>query len=216
MVDASRPGAILLVGGASARMGTAKADLEWRGGPLAAHLAGVLTEALPGAPVVVVAGVGQVLPPLPDGVEVARDSVPDEGPLRGLLDGLRALGDRCDLAVVCAVDTPLLHPAMVRALVAAIHPADEAIVPVAHGHRHPLTAVYRPSVEERVSDMLTRDERRMGLLIERIQARQLDEAALRALPIPGDPDRRTVGDIDPDLDGLLNANTPEEYAQLRG
>lgn len=214
MVDASRPGAILLVGGASARMGTAKADLEWRGGPLAAHLAGVLTEALPGAPVVVVAGVGQVLPPLPDGVEVARDSVPDEGPLRGLLDGLRALGDRCDLAVVCAVDTPLLHPAMVRALVAAIHPADEAIVPVAHGHRHPLTAVYRPSVEERVSDMLTRDERRMGLLIERIQARQLDEAALLALPIPGDPDRRTVGDIDPDLDGLLNANTPEEFAAL--
>jgi molybdopterin-guanine dinucleotide biosynthesis protein A len=214
VVDASRPGAILLVGGASARMGTAKADLEWRGGPLAAHLAGVLTEALPGAPVVVVAGVGQVLPPLPDGVEVARDSVPNEGPLRGLLDGLRALGDRCDLAVVCAVDTPLLHPAMVRALVAAIHPADEAIVPVAHGHRHPLTAVYRTSLRGAVTQILDDGERRMGLLVEKTQARLLDEVALRALPIPGDPAGRTVGEVDPDLDGLLNANTPEEFAAL--
>lgn len=197
-------------------MGTSKADLDWRGRSLTEHLADVLTEALPGVPIVVVAGADQALPPLPDRVEVVRDAVPGEGPLRGLSTGLDALEGRCDVVIVCAVDTPLLHPPLVRALIAALQPDDTALVPVAHDHRHPLTAVYRTSLRAAVAHLLDDGERRMGLLVERIGARILDENALRALPVPGDPERRTVGDVDPDLDGLRNANTPEEFAALGG
>lgn len=209
-------GAILLIGGASSRMGTPKADLDWQGAPLAGHLARVLRDALPGAPVVVVAGAAQEPPALPPGIELIRDAVPDEGPMRGLLTGLDALDGRIDAAMVCAVDTPLLHPGLVRTLVAELQPDDDALVPVAHDHRHPLTAVYRTSLRDRVADLLDRGERRMGLLVETTNARLLDETALRALPVPGDPEGRTLGEIDPDLVGLRNANTPEELEVLRG
>ena len=216
MVDAPHVGAILLIGGASTRMGTPKAELDWHGTTLAAHLVRVLAEALPAAPIVVVAGMDQTPPSLPEAVELARDTVPGEGPMRGLLTGLDALGDRCDRALVCAVDTPLLHPALVRALVAALTPGVDAIVPVAHDHRHPLTAVYRTSLRNLVAELLNHGERRMGLLVEMIDARLLDESALRDLPIPGDPQGRTLGDIDPTLTGLRNANTPGEFEALRG
>lgn len=216
MVAAARPGAILLIGGASTRMGSSKADLDWQGSPLATHMARVLVDALPDAPIVIVAGADQSPPPLPADVELVRDAVPGEGPMRGLLAGLDALDGRCEAAMVCAVDTPLLHPALIRALVGALRAEDDALVPVAHGHRHPLTAVYRTALRERIANLLGRGDRRMGLLVETTNARLLDEAALRALPVPGDPEGRTLGDVDPDLVGLRNANTPEEFQVLRG
>jgi len=206
-------GGILLVGGTSTRMGHPKAELDWHGTPLAAHLAGVLRDAFPTAPLVVVAAPGQTLPTLPDGVEVVTDSVAGEGPLRGLATGLQALSGHVDVACACAVDTPLLTAAVLRALAAGMRPDDAALVPVAHEHRHPLTACYRLQTLATAEAMLARGERALGRFAEEIGARFIDEAALRALPLPDDPDR-TLADRDPDLDALRNANTPEEFAEL--
>ena len=64
--------AILLLGGRSTRMGSAKADLVWRGLPLAVHMAGILQQATT-CPIVAVAAPDQTVPALPSGVELVRD-----------------------------------------------------------------------------------------------------------------------------------------------
>ncbi len=198
-------GAILLLGGRSTRMGTAKADLDWRGEPLAAHIVRVLQSAVAG-PVIAVAAPDQIIPPLPEGVEVTRDRVAEEGPLRGVEAGLLALGDRAETVFIASVDTPLLHPVFVRALLDALLPDDDLLVPDAQGFRHPLTAVWRASTLPVVTAALADGIAGPGYLFDRVRTRFLDEDAL--LTLPG------VRDADPRLDSLRNANTPEEFAAL--
>ena len=197
-------GGILLLGGASTRMGATKADLEWFGRPLAAHVADVLSAA-GAAPVVAVTAVGQALPELPSGVECVHDTVADEGPLRGLESGLIAMGDRADVVFVASVDLPLLHPTFVRGLLAALTDEFDAVVPIADGHRHPLAAVYRTSVLATVSALLAEGVRGANALPDRIASQILDEADLLALP----------GLVPADLDALVNVNTPEDLAAAR-
>ena len=197
-------GAILLLGGASARMGEAKADLEWFGRPLAAHVADVLSAAVDG-PVVAVAAADQALPALPTEVETVHDAVADEGPLRGLESGLSAIGDRADAVFVASVDLPLLNSAFVRALLAALTDPFDAVVPIADGHRHPLAAAYRTSVLATVSALLTEGVRGANALPDRITSRIVDDQDLLALP----------GLVPADLEALFNVNTPEDLAAAR-
>ena len=198
--------AILLLGGASTRMGAPKADLDWGGRPLAAHVAQALLDAV-GGPVVAVAAPGQNLPPLPDGVEVAHDRVAGEGPLRGVEAGLEAVGDRAERLFVASVDAPLLHPAFVHALLSAFGPDDDLLVPRADGHVHPLTAVWRTALLPTVQAALAEGVHGPGGLLDRVRVRYLDRDALLALP--------GVADADPGLDSLCNANTPDELASAR-
>ena len=198
-------GAILLLGGQSTRMGTPKAELDWQGTPLAAHMAAMLRQATTG-PIVAVAAPEQNVPTLPTGVELARDRIADEGPLRGLEAGLEAVGDRADVVFVASVDTPLLHPAFVAALLGAMTAQDDLLVPDAQGFRHPLTAAWRVSMLSAVTAALAAGVAGPGYLFDRVRTRFLDEAALLALP--------GVAAADPRLDSLRNANTPEEFAAL--
>jgi molybdopterin-guanine dinucleotide biosynthesis protein A len=198
--------AILLLGGRSTRMGAAKASLDWHGVPLAAHVAAVLQQATAG-PIIAVAAPEQAIPPLPAGIEVTRDRVPGEGPLRGVEAGLLALGDRADATFVASVDTPLLHPALVTALLGAFGPDDDLLVPDAQGFRHPLTAVWRTSTLAIVTAALAEGVAGPGYLFDRVRTRFLDESALLSLP--------GVAEADPHLDSLRNANTPEELASVR-
>src|SRR5687768_9948896 len=129
-------GAVVLAGGRSSRMGRSKADLEWRGSTLLAHVVAVVTDGT-GGPVVVVRAPGQQLPPLPAGVDVVEDEVEGRGPLQGLAAGLTAMEARADVAFVCATDLPFLHPAYVRRVLAGLGEADVAL-PVVGGFRQPL------------------------------------------------------------------------------
>ena len=187
-------------------MGAAKADIDWNGLPLAAHLAAALQQATAG-PVVAVAAPDQRVPPLPDGVELARDRVAEEGPLRGVEAGLIAIGDRADAVFVASVDTPLLHPAFVMAMLGALGPDDDLLVPDAQGFRHPLTAVWRTSTLPSVTTALGDGVAGPGYLFDRVRTRFLDEPSLLALP--------GVAAADPLLDSLRNANTPDELASVR-
>ncbi len=198
--------AILLLGGRSTRMGAPKAELDWHGTPLAAHVAHVL-QAATGGPVVAVAAPDQRVPELPAGIELARDRVADEGPLRGIEAGLAAIGPRADVVFVASVDTPLLHPAFVTALLAAMAPDDDLLVPEAQGFRHPLTAAWRTSTLPTVTAALADGIAGPGGIFDRVRTRFIDEAALLALP--------GVAAVDPQLDSLRNANTPEELTSAR-
>ena len=203
-----RAGAILLVGGRSTRMGRPKAELDWHGEPLAARVARVLARAVGDGPVVVVSAPGQGLPPLPAGVEIASDPAEGAGPLQGLAVGLGVLRGRVDVAFASSVDAPLLHPRLVRAVLGALRDGDDAAVPVAHGHHHPLAAAYRTRLVELADELLAGGQRGLRPFLERARTRYLDEAELRG--------REGLDTLDPALDALRNVNTPEEYEQARG
>ncbi|MFO0807389.1 MAG: molybdenum cofactor guanylyltransferase [Gemmataceae bacterium] len=191
--DTVRLAAIVVCGGRSRRMGQPKANLSYDSTTFLESVTRNL--AIVASPVVVVAAVGQSLPPLPTGVEVVTDTVPEEGPLRGLATGLSALEGRAEVAFVAACDLPLLTPEFVLRVVAALGDAD-GVVPSADGRLHPLAAVYRVQLFAMVESILERGLRRMADLFDRANVRQVqfnDAASLRS---------------------LTNVNTPEDYAAL--
>jgi molybdopterin-guanine dinucleotide biosynthesis protein A len=204
-----RSAAIVLAGGESRRMGVPKATLEWHGSTLVRRAVGLVGRVVDG-PIVVVRAAGQELPPLPAGVELAIDGHAARGPLEGIAAGLDAIGDRADAAFVCGVDAPLLHPALVRLVLAALAAGGEEVevaAPVAGGFSHPLTAAYRTTVMPRLHALLAADRLRARDLVEGSRAVLLDEAALLADP--------GVAQLDPDLRSLRNLNHPGEYEVAR-
>ncbi len=203
MASGARPGAIVLAGGASSRMGVDKAALDWHGAPLLAHVVAVVSLAVDGGPVVVAARAGQELPVLRAGVDVVRDQSPGRGPLQGIHDGLVAVSGRADVAFVAAVDLPLLKPGFVRAVLRSLGPDDDAAVPLVRGFRQPFAAAYRLHVADAVAALLDEGERRAGVLLGRCRTRWLGEAELLR-----DPE---VAREDPGLESVTNANTPQEW-----
>jgi molybdopterin-guanine dinucleotide biosynthesis protein A len=198
--------AVVLAGGRSRRMGSDKALLSWGDGSLLEHVLGVLSTAVPG-PLVVVGAAGS-----PRTVDRARvvavtDDAPGRGPLQGLATGLRAAAAQgSTVAFVCSVDLPLLHPAYIGAVLAALGDAEVAL-PVLHGHRQPLAAAYRTALGDRAAALLDAGARRPGDLFAASAVRELSPADLLA-----DPALRAA---DPDLDAVRDVDTPEEYESLR-
>lgn len=197
---------VVLAGGMSTRMGSPKALLEWHGSTLVRRAAGIVGRVVDG-PLVVVHAAGQELPALPARVELAVDAHAARGPLEGIAAGLAQIGDRADAFFVCGVDAPLLHPALVRAVVASLTDGHEAALPLEHGLVQPLTAAYRTNVARHVRALLAADERSARALIERCRTRLLDHGTLLADP--------AIAAHDPGLASLLNLNTPAEYAAAR-
>ena len=187
--------AVVLAGGDSARMGTAKAAIAWEGGTLLARAVAALRPAV--GRVVVVRAHGQELTPPGDGVVVVADARPGRGPLEGMLAGLRALSPG-EVAFVCAVDMPLLEAPFARAVLDALRPGADAAVPRLSGAPHPLAAAYRAEVAGPVAALLDADRLRVGALLERISVAWLDAAGL-----PGGPA------------SLANVNTPADLAAAR-
>ena len=199
---------VVLAGGRSVRMGAAKAGLEWHGSTLLRRTVGVVARCADG-PVVVVRAPGQGLPGLPADVEVVDDAVAGRGPLQGILTGLAAVVGRAPVALVCAVDLPMLHPAFLRRVARELC-ADAALdvaLPVALGHAQPLAAAYRTAVAPLVAELLAAGRLRAGMLFERARVLPLDEGALLADPV--------LAAVDPRLDSLHDVNTPEEYREAR-
>ena len=190
--DPVEAAAIVLAGGMSRRMGEPKALLDWHGSPLVHHVAGILAGVC--APVIVVAASGQDVP-VPAGVEIAVDAVPERGPLEGIAAGIRAVDGRAGAVFLAAVDLPLLHPAFVTQMLAAL-PGFDAAVPVAEGRDQPLAAAYAARLLARAPGLLAAGEARASALLEHGRVLRLDRDDL----------------IEPD--SLRNVNTPAEYRRL--
>ena len=203
--------AVVLAGGRSRRMGTDKAGLRWGDGTLLEHVVDVLADAVSGS-VVIVGTAGTPRTVAGARVDAARvvavtDDEPGRGPLQGLATGLRAAAARgAAVAFVCSVDLPLIHPAYVAAVLAALGDAEVAL-PVVHGHRQPLAAAYRTVLGDRAAALLDAGARRPGDLFAVSVVAEPTAADLLA-----DPELRAV---DPELDAVRDADTPQEYTALR-
>ena len=140
------------------------------------------------ARVCVVRAPGQRLPPL-DAI-VVDDAVAHDGPLAALHAGLVALTGEADVAFACGVDTPLLAPAFVRAVLRSLHKGDDAVVPIIGGRSQPLLAAYRVRIAPRLRALL--DDGAFGLRdIPRTSAvRQVGEWELISDPELDDADPR--------------------------
>lgn len=203
------PGAagVVLTGGRSSRMGRPKAGLEWHGSTLLHRTVAVLTRAVPG-PVVVVRAPGQPLPDLPPATRVVEDPVAGRGPVQGIAAGLDALSAEAEVAFTCSTDLPFLHPAFItRVLAELTDPAVDVALPIARGFRQPLAAGYRVALAGMIENLLRAGEVRPAQLFERCRLATLFEPDLLADP--------ALARLDPELDSVINVNTPEEYAKAR-
>ena len=80
-------------------------------------------------------------------------------------------------------------------------------LPVARGSPQPLAAAYRVTLAP-VAALLVEEKRlRPTFLFEQVQVTRLDEAALRADPV--------LAALDPDLDSVVNVNSPDDYTGAR-
>lgn len=197
---------MVLAGGRSTRMGRPKAGLEWHGSTLLHRAAAIVGRAVDG-PVVVVAAPGQELPALPAGVAVVEDPVEGLGPMQGLAAGLAAVADRAEVAFVCSTDLPFLHPAFVRRVLRALTEGVDVVLPVARGFRQPLAAGYRTALAGLVADLLARGNQRPGMIFKHCAVTRLDDAELL--------DDTALARHDPDLDSVVNVNTPQDYRAAR-
>jgi molybdenum cofactor guanylyltransferase len=197
-------GGVVLAGGRSSRMGTPKAALEWHGSTLLRRTADIVARAT-GGPVVVVRAHGQELPDLPKGILVADDPREGKGPVQGIAAGLAALRGRADIAFVCSTDMPFLHPAFISRVLRVLRDSEgiDVALPVAQGFRQPLAAAYRVSLADTAERLVKEDRLRPAFLFDECVVEQLDDEALREDPV--------LAALDPDLDSVVNVNTPADY-----
>jgi molybdopterin-guanine dinucleotide biosynthesis protein A len=187
-------------------MGTPKAALEWHGSTLLRRTAAILGR-VTGGPVLVVRAPGQELPALPPLAEVVEDPAEGLGPVQGLAAGLAALAGRADTAFVSSTDMPFLHPAFVRRVLRATEEGADVGLPLARGYPQPLAAAYRVTLAPLAARLVEQRRLRPAFLFEQCQVTRLDEAALRTDPV--------LAALDPDLDSVLNVNSPDDYAKAR-
>jgi molybdenum cofactor guanylyltransferase len=201
----ARAAAIVLAGGRSSRMGFPKAGLDWHGSTLLRRVTGLVARAVDG-PVVVVSAPGQELPELPAGVRVVSDAIEGRGPVQGLAAGLEVVGADAEVAYVSATDVPLLHPAFVTGVIAALTDEFDVALPDLGGFRQPLAAAYRPALLGTLNELIAADLMRMAFLFERCRVLELDQATLL-----GDP---ALAREDPELVSVANINGPDDYQRV--
>lgn len=186
---------IVLAGGRSNRMGTAKAWLPFGAETMLQRVVRLLGEAV--RPVVVVSRVGQDLPPLPPWVQVVHDRHEGSGPMEGVATAMEWMLDRADLVFVTGCDVPLLRPQLVRRIIELADGFDIA-VPHVRGFDEPFAAAYRTRLLADLRASLATGQRRIASLFGRVATRRIAESELR--------------DIDPDLESLVNVNDLEAYS----
>ena len=194
--DGCRCVAGILVGGQSTRMGRPKATLLLADGRrLVEHVAGVACRTGRWLDEVVILGVGQELPGSLAAFRILSDVEAGAGPLAGLCALLGHVGQRWSLLLAC--DMPLLEPALLERLFAAVTPECDAIAfrrPDRPESWHACCALYHPRLLP-------------AALLELRQGRSLQKllAMARLITIDPCPEEQRM---------LLNLNTPQDYERL--
>jgi molybdopterin-guanine dinucleotide biosynthesis protein A len=177
-----RLAAVVLAGGASRRMGRDKATVIFDGptGPktLVEHVVAVVTPRC--SPVFVIAAPGQPLPTLQ--AEILRDEVRGVGPLVATGRGLRAAAEAgVDLAFVCAVDMPLISTDLIDELAGPAMRLGADVVLPWDGRDHYLAGIYKTSLADRVSELVSAGERSMRALVDTVDTQRIVMEEQRSL-----------------------------------
>lgn len=156
---------VVLVGGASRRMGKDKASIEFDGTTLLERSVGVLSEVFTS---VVISGGDQS----PEGVRVLPDLVPGLGPLGGLDTAYRAAAGR-DVFLL-AVDMPFVDASTISEIAQPEVAAMSVRVPIGDGRRQPLCAVYGSGLGPVVRDRIEGRDRSMESLFGAVNVEEIE------------------------------------------
>jgi molybdopterin-guanine dinucleotide biosynthesis protein A len=174
---------IVLAGGESRRMGTDKAGLPLPGGTLIGHVLSQVEDMFDEVLISVSKGQAVDAP----GCRVVEDGAPGQGPLAGILAGLKAA--KHDVCAVLACDIPDMDIDFLKGLLSKAHGFD-IVVPISpDGLFEPLFAVYRRSVIPEIESMVWAREYSILRLFERCRTRKVmlkDSGWLRNLNTPED------------------------------
>lgn len=196
---------MVLAGGASTRFGSDKTRAQWHGVTL---LEGVLNVVTPLVDEVFVVG-----PWAPSGVSHGTEPVADLGPLAGLAHGLSSVD--AELALVIAVDHPVLQPALCSLLIERLRSSGaDAVVPIGPDGLEPLVAAYRTSLAARAARLLDDGERRVRAIFDGANVEFLTEDDWSTVDLNGwsfrDADRPTeLVEIQADLDAATDPTVAE-------
>ena len=181
--------AAIIAGGASRRMGTDKALLDFEGQPLVARVAGVLRLLFPK---VVVVTADQSVSRAAN-FPAIRDVFPDKGPLGGVHAALEYF-KAPTFCVAC--DLPFLNQNVIRFLCESFDNCD-VLAPRINSRMEPLHAIYAPTCLP-ILETALQNERvpRVERVLAPLSMRFIEEEELRK--------------FDPELKFLTNLNTPEE------
>ncbi|MGE5537851.1 MAG: molybdenum cofactor guanylyltransferase [Gemmatimonas sp.] len=183
--------ALILAGGASRRMGSDKAFVEVEGVPLIVRVHRVVAPLF--ADVLVAAG--RETPgrgPFP--ARVVYDEIPGQGPLGGVLAGVRAATTPWVFAFAC--DMPNLDPRVIERIARERADGVLAVVPESEGGVESCHALYSRAALPAIEDALREGERAPHRLFKRIGARVIPKADIAA--------------VDPAFRSLANLNTPDD------
>jgi molybdopterin-guanine dinucleotide biosynthesis protein A len=188
-VSERRVTAIVLAGGRSSRFGRDKLAEPIDGRPLLDH---AIEAVRPHSTEILVVAAPGATPILPDGARLIHDPVAFEGPLGGLLAGLRAAVE--PVVLVIGGDMPSLVGAVLDSMLVELDaPPVDAVVLEHDGRPRPLPMVVRRERALAAADRLVgAGERRLRAIGEALETRIVPEATWRPL----DPDGLTVRDID--------------------
>jgi molybdopterin-guanine dinucleotide biosynthesis protein A len=181
--------AIVLAGGRSSRFGRDKLAEPIAGRSLLQHAISAVRPFAREVLVVAAPGASATVPP---GIRVLHDPVAYEGPLAGLVTGLRAAAT--SIVLVVAGDMPDLVPGVIDLLLdALISPDIDAAILEHDGRPRPLPmALRREAGLIAAESLIEAGERRLRALPDLLHAAVIPEPAWRAL----DADGRSVRDID--------------------
>jgi CTP:molybdopterin cytidylyltransferase MocA len=185
---------IILAAGFSSRMGTDKALLDLGGKPVLERIVSSYQVAGVEQIIVVTGQNHAALGQLPLQATLLQNPVPENGMFSSIQCGIAALAPVVDAFFVHPVDTPLVSPATLTSLIAALqqHPAVDGVIPTFCGKRgHP------PLLRVRLLPELLQADGAGGLR-SLYQGWQMLELAC---------DDQAV---------ILDMNTPEQYALLKG
>ena len=159
-------------------MGRDKAALPYKDATLIEYVVGVVTQRC--EPVFVVAAPGQRLPKLD--ATILRDEVRGLGPLVATGTGLHAAAAAgAQWAFVCATDMPLLDTIFIDFLVGATRNLGADVVMPWDGRDHPLAALYRTSLADRVDALVADGQRSMNALVNSVDTQRI--VTERSIPL---------------------------------
>ncbi len=141
--------------------------------------------------------------PLADDVNAAVDRIPNAGPMSALAGVLPHLGT--ELALLMAVDYPLLTPEFLRGLLAhydACNPRPRVLVPQSEGQWHVTCALYATSLGGPLVREVDRGERSLWRWLAAMPSGHVEVV---------DAEAREASE---GADVLTNVNTPADYQRL--
>lgn len=153
-----------------------------------------------GAGIVVVAGIDQALPAMPN-AKVVLDEERFAGPLVAIARGASHLPEGARACFVAATDLFRLRAEVARRIASLLEGWDAA-VPRIGGRAQWLAAAYATSALAEARRAVVEGERSMHAFAGRLRVRYLDGPDLLADP--------AVAAADPELESLRDADTPED------